>query len=75
MEELQSGHAGAEWAELAEVRLEVRLTLVSPARLVALRQAGGQGQIKNPKASQQETAWHEKPWEFWCALLVAAILS
>lgn len=68
---LQSGHVGAVWAELAEVRLEVRLTLVPPARLVALRQ----GQIRDPKISQQETAWHEKLSEFWCPLLVAAILS
>lgn len=51
MGELQSGHVGPVWSELAEVRLEVRLTLVPPARL----SLAGQGQLKNPKASQQET--------------------
>lgn len=49
--ELQSGHVGPVWSELAEVRLEVRLTLVPLARL----SLAGQGQLKNPKASQQET--------------------
>lgn len=58
--------------ELAEVRLKVRLTPVPPARLVSLRQAGCSGTAEESKGVRVR---HEKPREFRCLLLVAAILS